>query len=152
MENKGTITQIISAVVDVAFKDQLPNIYNALKVKVEDKELVLEVQQHLGNNVIRAVAMDSTDGLQRGMEVIDTGAPIKVPVGKAVLGRILNVLGQPVDDGGAIETDEYLPIHRDAPSFEEQETETEIFETGIKVIDLLAPYINGGKIGLFGGA
>ena len=152
MENKGTITQIISAVVDVAFKDQLPNIYNALKVKVEDKELVLEVQQHLGNNVIRAVAMDSTDGLQRGMEVIDTGAPIKVPVGKAVLGRILNVLGQPVDDGGAIETDEYLPIHRDAPSFEEQETETEIFETGIKVIDLLAPYIKGGKIGLFGGA
>ena len=152
MENKGTITQIISAVVDVAFKDQLPNIYNALKVKVGDKELVLEVQQHLGNNVIRAVAMDSTDGLQRGMEVIDTGAPIKVPVGKAVLGRILNVLGQPVDDGGAIETDEYLPIHRDAPSFEEQQTETEIFETGIKVIDLLAPYIKGGKIGLFGGA
>ena len=152
MEYKGTITQIISAVVDVAFKVQLPNIYNALKVKVEDKELVLEVQQHLGNNVIRAVAMDSTDGLQRGMEVIDTGAPIKVPVGKAVLGRILNVLGQPVDDGGAIETDEYLPIHRDAPSFEEQETETEIFETGIKVIDLLAPYIKGGKIGLFGGA
>lgn len=96
--------------------------------------------------------MDSTDGLQRGMEVIDTGAPIKVPVGKAVLGRILNVLGQPVDDNGPVETDEYLPIHRDAPSFEEQETETEIFETGIKVIDLLAPYIKGGKIGLFGGA
>lgn len=152
MENKGTITQIISAVVDVSFKDQLPSIYNALKVKVGEKELVLEVQQHLGNNVIRAVAMDSTDGLQRGMEVIDTGSPIKVPVGKAVLGRILNVLGQPVDDGGPIETEEYLPIHRDAPSFEEQETETEIFETGIKVIDLLAPYIKGGKIGLFGGA
>ena len=147
MENKGTITQIISAVVDVSFKDQLPSIYNALKVKVGDKELVLEGQQHLG-----AVAMDSTDGLQRGMEVIDTGSPIKVPVGKAVLGRILNVLGQPVDDGGPIETEEYLPIHRDAPSFEEQETETEIFETGIKVIDLLAPYIKGGKIGLFGGA
>jgi F-type H+-transporting ATPase subunit beta len=152
VENKGTITQIISAVVDVSFKDQLPSIYNALKVKVGDKELVLEVQQHLGNNVIRAVAMDSTDGLQRGMEVIDTGSPIKVPVGKAVLGRILNVLGQPVDDGGPIETEEFLPIHRDAPSFEEQETETEIFETGIKVIDLLAPYIKGGKIGLFGGA
>lgn len=152
MENKGTITQIISAVVDVSFKDQLPSIYNALKVKVGEKELVLEVQQHLGNNVIRAVAMDSTDGLQRGMEVIDTGSPIKVPVGKAVLGRILNVLGQPVDDGGPIETEEFLPIHRDAPSFEEQETETEIFETGIKVIDLLAPYIKGGKIGLFGGA
>lgn len=152
MENKGTITQIISAVVDVSFKDQLPSIYNALKVKVGDKELVLEVQQHLGNNVIRAVAMDSTDGLQRGMEVIDTGSPIKVPVGKAVLGRILNVLGQPVDDAGPIKTEEFLPIHRDAPSFEEQETETEIFETGIKVIDLLAPYIKGGKIGLFGGA
>jgi F-type H+-transporting ATPase subunit beta len=152
VENKGTITQIISAVVDVSFKDQLPSIYNALKVKVGDKELVLEVQQHLGNNVIRAVAMDSTDGLQRGMEVIDTGSPIKVPVGKAVLGRILNVLGQPVDDGGPVETEEFLPIHRDAPSFEEQETETEIFETGIKVIDLLAPYIKGGKIGLFGGA
>lgn len=152
MENKGTITQIISAVVDVAFKDKLPNIYNALTVKIGDKEVVLEVQQHLGNNVIRAVAMDSTDGLQRGMEVIDTGAPIKVPVGKAVLGRILNVLGQPVDEAGPIETDEYLPIHREAPSFEEQETETEIFETGIKVIDLLAPYIKGGKIGLFGGA
>lgn len=152
MENKGTIIQIISAVVDVSFKDQLPSIYNALKVKVGDKELVLEVQQHLGNNVIRAVAMDSTDGLQRGMEVIDTGSPIKVPVGKAVLGRILNVLGQPVDDGGPVETEEFLPIHRDAPSFEEQETETEIFETGIKVIDLLAPYIKGGKIGLFGGA
>lgn len=152
MENKGTITQIISAVVDVSFKDQLPSIYNALKVKVGDKELVLEVQQHLGNNVIRAVAMDSTDGLQRGMEVIDTGSPIKVPVGKAVLGRILNVLGQPVDDAGPVETEEFLPIHREAPSFEEQETETEIFETGIKVIDLLAPYIKGGKIGLFGGA
>lgn len=136
----------------MSFKDQLPSIYNALKVKVGDKELVLEVQQHLGNNVIRAVAMDSTDGLQRGMEVIDTGSPIKVPVGKAVLGRILNVLGQPVDDGGPVETEEFLPIHRDAPSFEEQETETEIFETGIKVIDLLAPYIKGGKIGLFGGA
>ena len=152
MENKGTITQIISAVVDVKFKDNLPGIYNALKVVGADKEVVLEVQQHLGNDVVRAVAMESTDGLQRGMEVIDTGAPIKVPVGKAVLGRILNVLGEPVDNAGPIETEDYLPIHRDAPSFEEQETETEIFETGIKVIDLLAPYIKGGKIGLFGGA
>ena len=152
MENKGTLTQIIGPVVDVVFKNELPKIYNALKVKVGDRELVLEVAQHMGNNVVRTVAMDDTNGLQRGMEVIDTGAPIMVPVGKAVLGRILNVLGQPVDNAGPIETDEYLPIHRDAPSFEEQETETEIFETGIKVIDLLAPYIKGGKIGLFGGA
>ena len=152
MENKGRITQIISAVVDVEFENTLPNIYNALKVKFKDRDLILEVEQHLGNNVVRTVAMDSTDGLQRGMEVIDTGSPIKVPVGKAVLGRILNVLGEPIDNKGPIETENYLPIHRDAPSFDEQETETEIFETGIKVIDLLAPYVKGGKIGLFGGA
>lgn len=117
-----------------------------------DKELVLEVAQHMGNNVVRTVAMDDTNGLQRGMEVIDTGAPIMVPVGKAVLGRILNVLGQPVDNAYPIATEERLPIHRDAPDFESQGTEVEIFETGIKVIDLLAPYIKGGKIGLFGGA
>lgn len=117
-----------------------------------EKELVLEVAQHMGNNVVRTVAMDDTNGLQRGMEVIDTGAPIMVPVGKAVLGRILNVLGEPVDNAGPIETTEKLPIHRDAPDFESQGTEVEIFETGIKVIDLLAPYIKGGKIGLFGGA
>jgi len=150
--NKGTITQIISAVVDVAFKDELPAIYNALKVKLEDKELVLEVEQHLGNNVVRTVAMDSTDGLKRGMEVIDTGKPITVPVGKAVLGRILNVLGEPVDNQGPLNAETFLPIHREAPEFDDLETETEIFETGIKVIDLLAPYIKGGKIGLFGGA
>ncbi len=152
MENKGTLTQIIGPVVDVVFKNELPKIYNALKVKVGDRELVLEVAQHMGNNVVRTVAMDDTNGLQRGMEVIDTGAPIMVPVGKAVLGRILNVLGQPVDNAGPIETEERLPIHRDAPDFESQGTEVEIFETGIKVIDLLAPYIKGGKIGLFGGA
>ena len=150
--NRGTITQIISAVVDVAFKDELPAIYNALKVKLEDKELVLEVEQHLGNNVVRTVAMDSTDGLKRGMEVIDTGKPITVPVGKAVLGRILNVLGEPVDNQGPVNAETVLPIHREAPEFDDLETETEIFETGIKVIDLLAPYIKGGKIGLFGGA
>ncbi len=150
--NKGTITQIISAVVDVTFKDKLPKIYDALKVKIDDRELVLEVEQHLGNNVVRTVAMDSTDGLKRGMEVIDTGSPITVPVGKEVLGRILNVLGEPVDNGGAVKTENRLPIHREAPAFEELETETEIFETGIKVIDLLAPYVKGGKIGLFGGA
>ena len=150
--NKGTITQIISAVVDVAFKDELPAIYNALKVKLDDKELVLEVEQHLGNNVVRTVAMDSTDGLKRGMEVIDTGKPITVPVGKAVLGRILNVLGEPVDNQGPVNAETFLPIHREAPEFDDLETQTEIFETGIKVIDLLAPYIKGGKIGLFGGA
>ena len=150
--NIGTITQIISAVVDVAFKDELPAIYNALKVKLEDKELVLEVEQHLGNNVVRTVAMDSTDGLKRGMEVIDTGKPITIPVGKVVLGRILNVLGEPVDNQGPINAETFLPIHREAPEFDDLETETEIFETGIKVIDLLAPYIKGGKIGLFGGA
>ncbi|MBC2856395.1 MAG: F0F1 ATP synthase subunit beta [Cetobacterium sp.] len=153
MENKGILTQIIGPVVDVTFSDRLPEIYNALKVKQgNETELVLEVQQHLGNNVVRTIAMDATEGLQRGLEVIDTGAPITVPVGKAVLGRILNVLGQPVDEAGPVVTDEYLGIHRDAPSFEEQGTEVEIFETGIKVIDLLAPYIKGGKIGLFGGA
>ena len=130
----------------------MPAIYNALKVKLEDKELVLEVEQHLGNNVVRTVAMDSTDGLKRGMEVIDTGKPITVPVGKAVLGRILNVLGEPVDNQGPVNAETVLPIHREAPEFDDLETETEIFETGIKVIDLLAPYIKGGKIGLFGGA
>lgn len=153
MENKGTLTQIIGPVVDVVFSDKLPAIYNALIIKGENgKELVLEVQQHLGNNVVRTVAMDATEGLERGMEVIDTGAAITVPVGKAVLGRILNVLGQPVDEAGPVDTEERLPIHREAPNFDEQGTEVEIFETGIKVIDLLAPYVKGGKIGLFGGA
>ena len=152
MENRGVLTQVIGPVVDILFKDNLPKIYNALKVQNGDKELVLEVAQHIGNNMVRTIAMDDTNGLQRGMEVIDTGAPITVPVGKAVLGRILNVLGQPVDNNGPITTEERLPIHRPAPDFESQGTEVEIFETGIKVIDLLAPYIKGGKIGLFGGA
>lgn len=152
MENRGILTQVIGPVVDILFKDNLPKIYNALKVQNGDKELVLEVAQHIGNNMVRTIAMDDTNGLQRGMEVIDTGAPITVPVGKAVLGRILNVLGQPVDNNGPIITEEKLPIHRPAPDFESQGTEVEIFETGIKVIDLLAPYIKGGKIGLFGGA
>ncbi|MGL4392066.1 MAG: F0F1 ATP synthase subunit beta [Fusobacteriaceae bacterium] len=154
MVNKGTLIQVIGPVVDVAFsEDNLPAIYNALDIDLGDKKkLVLEVQQHLGNDIVRAVAMDATEGLQRGMEVIDTGAPITVPVGKAVLGRIMNVLGNPVDEAGPIDTKEFLPIHRDAPKFEEQGTDVEIFETGIKVIDLLTPYIKGGKIGLFGGA
>lgn len=153
MENKGTLVQIIGPVVDVRFEKELPKIYNALRISLgEDKFLVAEVQQHLGNNMVRAVAMDGTDGLQRGVEVVDTGAPISVPVGKAVLGRILNVLGEPVDEAGDVKAEEYHPIHREAPSFEEQGTETEILETGIKVVDLLAPYLKGGKIGLFGGA
>ncbi|MDP0488222.1 MAG: F0F1 ATP synthase subunit beta [Fusobacterium sp. JB021] len=152
MVNKGTLTQIIGPVVDIRFKENLPKIYSALKVKKGDNDLILEVAQHIGNNMVRTIAMDDTNGLKRGMEVIDTGAPITVPVGKAVLGRILNVLGEPVDNAGPIETDEKLPIHRNAPDFESQGTEVEIFETGIKVIDLLAPYIKGGKIGLFGGA
>ena len=152
MVNKGTLTQIIGPVVDIRFKENLPEIYNALKVKKGETDLILEVAQHIGNNMVRTIAMDDTNGLKRGMEVIDTGAPITVPVGKAVLGRILNVLGEPVDNAGPIETDEKLPIHRSAPDFEDQGTEVEIFETGIKVIDLLAPYIKGGKIGLFGGA
>ncbi len=153
MDNKGIITQIIGPVVDVKFNNELPKIYNALKINVgEGETLTVEVQQHLGNNVVRAVAMDGTEGLQRGTEVIDTGAPITVPVGKAVLGRILNVLGEPVDEAGEVSAEESLPIHREAPSFEEQGTEVEVFETGIKVIDLLAPYVKGGKIGLFGGA
>ncbi|MGL4687519.1 MAG: F0F1 ATP synthase subunit beta [Fusobacteriaceae bacterium] len=155
MENKGTLIQVIGPVVDVAFRNdtELPAIYNALKVIVEgERELVLEVQQHLGNDVVRAIAMDATEGLKRGLEVIDTGLPITVPVGTAVLGRILNVLGNPVDEGGPVEATDFLPIHREAPKFEEQGTDVEIFETGIKVVDLLAPYIKGGKIGLFGGA
>lgn len=152
MENRGILTQVIGPVVDVTFKNNLPAIYNALKVNVGDRELVLEVQQHLGNDIVRAVAMDATEGLRRGLEVIDTGAPITVPVGMPVLGRILNVLGQPVDEAGPVEATEFLPIHREAPKFDEQGTEVEVFETGIKVIDLLAPYIKGGKIGLFGGA
>ncbi|MDR2878793.1 MAG: F0F1 ATP synthase subunit beta [Fusobacteriales bacterium] len=153
MENKGTLLQIIGPVIDARFEEKLPSIYNALIIKFEDgKQLVAEVQQHLGNNVVRAVAMDGTDGLKRGLEVIDTGSPIKVPVGRETLGRIFNVLGEAVDRGPAVKTEEYHSIHREAPSFEEQGTGTDILETGIKVVDLLAPYLRGGKIGLFGGA
>ena len=153
MENKGTLLQIIGPVIDARFEEKLPSIYNALIIKFEDgRQLVAEVQQHLGNNVVRAVAMDGTDGLKRGLEVIDTGNPIKVPVGRETLGRIFNVLGEVVDKGPAVKTEEYHSIHREAPSFEEQGTGTEILETGIKVVDMLAPYLKGGKIGLFGGA
>ena len=152
--NTGKIIQIIGAVVDVEFQDQLPALYNAIKTKTANgKELVLETVQHLGANRVRAVSMGSTDGLQRGVETEDTGSPISVPVGEEVLGRMYNVLGEPIDE---IESEkvakERLPIHRKAPSFVSQSTKTEIFETGIKVIDLIAPFSKGGKVGLFGGA
>lgn len=151
--NQGTVAQIIGPVVDVQFaEDKLPAIYNALELELNKKTLVLETQQHLGDGVVRAVAMDSTDGLKRGVKVNDTGAPISVPVGDEVLGRLFNVLGQTVDLKGEVKTKKRLPIHRQAPPFEEQSVTAEVFETGIKVIDLLAPFVKGGKVGLFGGA
>ncbi len=149
---KGKITQVIGAVVDVQFNDHLPAILNSLTTDNNGKKLVLEVAQHLGENTVRTIAMDATEGLVRGQEVIDTDGPISVPVGAATLGRILNVVGEPVDEGGPVEAQEYRPIHAPAPEFAEQSTESEILVTGIKVIDLLAPYSKGGKIGLFGGA
>ena len=149
---KGKITQVIGAVVDVQFEDGLPAILNALTTDNNGKQLVLEVSQHLGENTVRTIAMDATEGLVRGQAVEDTDAPISVPVGKATLGRILNVVGEPVDEKGPVNADEFRPIHADAPEFADQSTGTEILVTGIKVIDLLAPYSKGGKIGLFGGA
>lgn len=151
---EGVITQIIGPVIDVEFEqDNLPKIYDALNIYFENGEkVVLEVQQLLGENKVRTVAMSSTDGLKRGMKVENTGEPIKIPVGKNVLGRILNVLGEPVDNAGEIQTDTYLPIHRESPKLTDQNTEVEILETGIKAIDLLQSYQKGGKIGLFGGA
>ncbi len=149
---KGKVTQVIGAVVDVQFDDHLPAILNALNTDNNGKNLVLEVSQHLGENTVRCIAMDATEGLVRGQEVADTDGPISVPVGNATLGRILNVVGEPVDEGGPVEADERRPIHADAPVFAEQATESEILVTGIKVVDLLAPYAKGGKIGLFGGA
>jgi F-type H+-transporting ATPase subunit beta len=148
----GTITQIIGAVVDVRFDGELPSILNALNVDNAGRKLVLEVAQHLGESTVRTVAMDTTDGLVRGAEVIDTGSPIMMPVGPETLGRILNVIGEPVDERGPIVTQRRMPIHRPAPEFIEQSTEAEILVTGIKVVDLLAPYAKGGKVGLFGGA
>ncbi|NOY76599.1 MAG: F0F1 ATP synthase subunit beta [Calditrichaeota bacterium] len=152
--NQGKIAQVIGPVVDVSFEDgKLPYIYSALHVKREDQStLVLEVAQHLGDRMVRTVAMDSTDGLVRGMAVEDTGGPITVPVGMEDLGRILNVIGEPIDEVGPVKTKKRYPIHRDAPKFEDLETKSEILETGIKVIDLLEPYSKGGKTGLFGGA
>jgi F-type H+-transporting ATPase subunit beta len=152
--NIGYVSQIIGPVLDIKFPGgTLPPIYSALKIALEDgTETIVEVQQLLGDNKVRAVSMRSTDGLKRGVEAIDLGCPITVPVGTPTLGRIFNVIGQPVDEQGDVSFDETLPIHRDAPAFTELETKPSIFETGIKVVDLLAPYRRGGKIGLFGGA
>lgn len=149
---KGVIKKVIGPVVDVEFTGKLPEVYNALKVDNNGKNLILEVEQHIGGNVVRSVAMDTTDGLARGMEVEDTGAPISVPVGTDTLGRIFNVLGNVIDDGEEVRKDNSLPIHREAPKFVEQATKVEILETGIKVIDLICPIVKGGKVGLFGGA
>ena len=153
MKNTGKVTQIISAVVDVEFENgEMPSIYNALECQNDGKKLILEVALHIGEKTVRTIAMDSTDGLTRGAKVIDTGRPISVPVGEATLGRIMNVIGEPIDEKGEIVCKELYPIHASAPLLVDQATETEILVTGIKVIDLLAPYSKGGKIGLFGGA
>ena len=152
MSKKGKITQIIGAVVDVNFESDLPEIYTALEVNNSGSKLILEVAQHLGENDVRTIAMDATEGLKRGDEVINTEAPISVPVGPETLGRIINVVGESIDEKGEVKTKEKWPIHREAPKFTDQATETEQLVTGIKVIDLLAPYAKGGKIGLFGGA
>ncbi len=151
-EATGKVTQVIGAVVDVQFEGHLPAILNALETDNHGNRLVLEVAQHLGESTVRTVAMDATEGLVRGQKVTDTGKAIAVPVGSATLGRIINVIGRPVDEKGPVEATEYRPIHREAPEFVEQSTEAEMLETGIKVVDLLAPYAKGGKIGLFGGA
>ncbi len=148
----GRITQVTGAVIDVHFEGDLPPILNALETDNQGNRLVLEVAQHLGENTVRTIAMDSTEGLVRGHEVVDTGSPITMPVGPETLGRILNVIGEPVDERGPVNAKMRLPIHRPAPEYVDQATETEILITGIKVVDLLAPYVRGGKIGLFGGA
>jgi F-type H+-transporting ATPase subunit beta len=150
--NVGTITQIIGAVVDVQFEGDLPGILNALHVKLDDRLLVLEVAQHVGEKTVRTIAMDTTDGLVRGTKAVDTGNAIEVPVGPETLGRIMNVIGEPIDERGPINAKKTLPIHRQAPAFIDQSTDAEMLVTGIKVVDLLAPYARGGKIGLFGGA
>ena len=152
-EKIGKVVQVIGPVVDIKFKsDSLPNIYNEIRIDMGEKELVVEVEQHMGDDIVRTIAMESTDGLKRGMKALDMGRCISVPVGKEVLGRVFNVLGYPIDNAGDVEINEMYPIHRPAPSFKDQALEPQMFETGIKVIDLLAPYQKGGKIGLFGGA
>ncbi|PKM82211.1 MAG: F0F1 ATP synthase subunit beta [Firmicutes bacterium HGW-Firmicutes-14] len=160
--NVGRVVQVVGPAIDIEFEPgQLPKIYNAITIKSSDQDkikssveldITLEVAQHLGNNLVRSVAMSSTDGVVRGMKAVDTGAPISIPVGRGTLGRMVNVIGDPIDHKGPVECDTRYPIHRPAPTFEDQETATEVLETGIKVVDLLAPYAKGGKIGLFGGA
>ncbi len=155
MDNKniGTVVQVIGPVLDIRFADgELPNLLSAIEIENEGRKVVAEVAQHIGDNVVRCIAMSSTDGLRRGIPAVDTGAPISVPVGNECLGRVFNLLGEPVDNKPAPETQERWPIHRAAPAYDEQESTTEILETGIKVVDLIAPYAKGGKIGLFGGA
>lgn len=151
--NKGKVVQVIGPVIDIRFEDgHLPNLLNAVEIEYAEKRLIVEVAQHIGNDVVRCIAMSSTDGLKRGIQAVDTGSSIKVPVGRKTLGRIFNLLGEPVDEFPSPKTEEQWPIHRPDPSYEEQQSTTEILETGIKVIDLIAPYAKGGKIGLFGGA
>ena len=153
MNETGKIVQVIGPVVDIRFSpENLPEILNAIEVHKDEGTMVVEVAQHIGDDIVRCIAMSSTDGLKRGMECVDTGSPIQVPVGDEVLGRMFNVLGEPIDGLGEVKASKKLPIHRDAPSFAEQRSSSEILETGIKVIDLLCPYTKGGKIGLFGGA
>ena len=150
---KGKVIQVIGTVVDIEFpQGELPKIYNAIEINQNGNKIVLEAQHHIGNNWVRCLALSPTDGLERGVEAIDTGAPVTVPVGKATLGRLLNVFGEPLDNLGPVETEERLPIHRPPPPLEEQETTTEVLETGLKVIDLITPFTKGGKIGAYGGA
>jgi len=152
-KNIGIVTQVIGPVLDIKFNDgQLPELLNAIEINYNNKKIVLEVAQHIGDNVVRCIAMSSTDGLPRGIEAVDTGAPISVPVGKETLGRVFNLLGEAIDNIPNPDVEEHWPIHRPAPAYDEQESTTEIFETGIKVVDLICPYSKGGKIGLFGGA
>ena len=152
-KNKGTVIQVMGPVLDIRFADdQLPGLLSAIEIPNGEHTIVAEVAQHIGDNVVRCVAMSSTDGLQRGTEATDTGAPISVPVGEECLGRVFNLLGQPIDNKAPVQGVKRWPIHRPAPSYEEQQPATEILETGIKVIDLICPYAKGGKIGLFGGA
>ncbi|MBD3410071.1 MAG: F0F1 ATP synthase subunit beta, partial [Ignavibacteriales bacterium] len=157
-EPKGKIVQVIGPVVDIQFDDDhLPEILNSIRIprttdEGEEKDLIVETQQHLGEDRVRAVAMDSTDGLTRGMDAFDTGQPITAPVGPETLGRLVNVIGEPIDNKGEVKTEKRYPIHRPAPEFKDQSTSKEMFETGIKVVDLLEPYVKGGKTGLFGGA
>jgi len=149
----GKVVQIIGPVIDIKFdSDDLPNIYNSIEIKMDDRVIIAEVEQHVGDDIVRTVAMESTSGLRRGLDAFDTGSPITVPVGNVVLGRLFNVLGKAKDEMGEVKGEKYMPIHRLAPTFEEQSVEPEMFETGIKVIDLIAPYQKGGKIGLLGGA